>query len=171
MKRFCTVAMMILFLTGVFGVWAALAQAVKIGVYDNNRIFQESKTVAGYNAELSKSIEAKRAVLVQKDGSLRQLVEKLKTDGPAMAAADKRALEERIVNEDKELKRLKEDVDQELRKVQAELRTKALIEINKAVKQIGDKENYTIIFERNSAGIAYVKDAVDVTGKVLGIMK
>jgi len=171
MKRIFVTAVFALFVIGIIGVSQVSAQAIKIGVYDSNKIFQESKTIAGYNSELSKSIEAKRAVLVQKENALRQLVEKLKNDGPTMGAADKKALEEKIVNEDKELKRLREDVEQELRKVQAELRQKALIDINQAVKQIGEKENYTIILDRNGSTIAYFRDTVDITGKIINQMK
>jgi outer membrane protein len=171
MKRVCFAAVMMLFLVGLFGVCQASAQALKIGVYDTNRIFQESKTIAGYNAELSKSIEAKRSLLIQKENALKELVEKLKTGASTMTVADKRVLEERIVNEDKELKRLREDVEQELRKVQAELRQRALIDINKAVTQVGEKENYTLIFEKSAAGVAYLKDSADITGKILNQVK
>jgi len=163
-------AVITLFFLGLF-FSSASAQKLKIGVYDSNRIFKESKTVAGYNAELSKSIEAKRAVLTQKETALRQLVEKLRKEGATMSPADRKTLEGKVLADDKELKRLREDVEQELRRVQAELRQKAFVDINQAVKQIGEKEGYSIIFDVNGSTIAYFKDTMDITGKLISQMK
>ena len=169
-KVFGTMVCAVFFLA-LIGVGGASAQALKIGVYDSARILKESKTVEGYNKELSKSIEAKRVPLAEKENALRQLVEKLRKDGPTLSAAERKALEDKATNDDKDLKRLREDIELDLRKVQAELRQKAFVDINAAVKAIGDKENFTIIFEKSAAGIAYLKDSVDITGKVLTQVK
>jgi outer membrane protein len=155
----------------IAGFSVSWAQAVKIAVYDSNRIFQESKTIAAYNAELSKSLSAGQTALSDKANGVNQLVEKLKKDGATMAAPEKRALEERINAENKELKRKKEDVDSELRKQQQGLREKAIAEILRAVRQVGEKEDYTLIMERRAAGVAYAKGSIDITAKILAIVK
>jgi outer membrane protein len=154
-----------------FAVSSVSAQALKIGVYDSNKILRESKTIDGYNKELMKSIEAKRPALAQKEEAVRTLAEKLRKDGATMQAAERKAVEEKLVNEDKDLKRLREDIELDLRRVQAELRQKALVDINGAIKKIGDKENFTIIFEKTNAGIVYLKDSVDISDKILKEMK
>jgi outer membrane protein len=170
MKRFFVVSLIVLF-AGIFVVTEVSAQALKVGVYDSSKVLKESKTIEGYNKELSKSIEAKKVPLAQKEEAVRGLAEKLRKDGATMSANDRKVLEEKLVNEDKELKRLREDIELELRRVQGELRRKALVDINAAIKRIGDKENYTIIFEKTNAGIVYLKDSVDITDKVISQMK
>jgi outer membrane protein len=171
MKRFFDVGLLCVVFLLFVGANVVSAQALKIGVYDSARILKESKTIEGYSKELSKGIEAKKPVLVQKGEALRQLAEKLKNEGPSLSQEQRTALAEKVVNDDKELKRMREDVDTEVRKVQAQLRQKVVADINQAVKQLGDKENYTIIFEKTNAGVAYLKETVDITGKILGIMK
>jgi outer membrane protein len=173
MKRVVFGTALFFLILGFCAISNAAAQALKIGVYDSNRVLKESKTIEGYNKELSKSIEAKRVPLTQKEEAVRALAEKLRKDGQTMSAGDRKSLEEKLVNEDKDLKRLREDVELELRRVQAELRQKALVDINAAIKRIGDKENYTIIFEKTNAGIVYLKekDPIDITDKIISQMK
>ncbi len=171
MKRlFVAAAVLILFMV-LSCAGTASAQSVKIGVYDSNRILRESKTIEGYNKELMKTVDAKRPALTAKENALKALNERYRKDGATMSAADRKAMEERLINEDKELRRMREDLELEVRKVQAELRQKALVDINDAIKKIGEREKYDVIFEKNNAGIVYLKDAMDITNKIIGQMK
>jgi Skp family chaperone for outer membrane proteins len=132
---------------------------------------KESKTIEGYRQELSKGIEAKKKPLSDKENSVRTLEDKLRKDGEKLSLNERRATEEKLANEVKELKRLREDIDIELQRMDRELTQKAFRDIGGVVKNIADKENYTIIFEKNAAGIVHVKDTVDITGKVLSQLK
>jgi len=132
---------------------------------------KESKTIEGYRHELLKGIEAKRKPLSDKENSVRTLEDKLRKDGEKLSLNERRATEEKLANEVKELKRLREDIDIELQRMDRELTQKAFRDIGGVVKNIADKENYTIIFEKNAAGIVHVKDTVDITGKVLNQLK
>jgi outer membrane protein len=161
----------VVFCVMVFWVASVSAQTLKIGVYDIGRIMKESKTVEGYNKELTKNAEAKIASVTAKEKALQQQVEKLKKQGTTLSEANRKALEEKIVEDDKELKRLKEDAESELRKVQAEMRQKILADIMGTVRSIGEKEKYDIILEGNTAGITFLNKALDITDKVLNQMK
>ena len=59
MKRLMIIVS-ILFCFMVVGSTCLYAQALKIGVFDIQRIMKESKTIEGYRHELSKGIEAKK---------------------------------------------------------------------------------------------------------------
>lgn len=161
----------ILFCFMIVGSTCLYAQALKIGVFDIQRIMKESKTIEGYRRELSKNIEAKRKPLVNKENSVRTLEEKLRKDGEKLSLNERRTTEEKLANEAKELKRLREDIEIELQKMDRELTQKAFMDIGGVVKNIADKESYTIIFEKNAAGIVHFTDAVDITAKVLGQLK
>ena len=170
MKRLIIIVS-ILFCFMVVGSTCLNAQVLKIGVFDIQRIMKESKTIEGYRHELSKGIEAKRKPLSDKENSVRTLEDKLRKDGEKLSLNERRATEEKLANEVKELKRLREDIDIELQRMDRELTQKAFRDIGGVVKNIADKENYTIIFEKNAAGIVHVKDTVDITGKVLSQLK
>jgi outer membrane protein len=143
------------------------AQAVKIGVFDMQKIVRDYKKMEGYRQILMKNIESKRRPLRDKEETVRLLDEKLKKDGPSLSAADRATLAERLGNEAKEMRRLREDFDVEAQKMDRELTQKALAEIDGIVKKIGEKENYTIIVEKNSGGVVYLKDSTDITARII----
>lgn len=143
------------------------AETLKIGVYDIQKIIKESKTVGIYRRQLERDTEPRRQAFSAKQEAARQIEEKLKKDGQAIPPAEKKSLEEKLAIDIKELMRLKEAADAEVQKIDRELVQKALNEINEVIGGIAKKENYTIIFEKNAAGIAHLKDSVDITEKVI----
>lgn len=153
----------------IFGVSSLHAENLKIGVFDIQKIMDGSKTIGGYRQKIEKEIETKRKVFLDKQRSARQLEEKLKKDGQKLSAGEKRSLEEKLADELRELKRQKEDVDIELQKRDRELTQQTLQELGDIIKKMAEKENYTIILEKNAAGIWHFKDTVDITGKIIGI--
>jgi len=66
-----------------------------------------------------------------------------------------------------DFKELDKNSTDEMRKLQQQL----LGEINKEVvgiiRQIGKKENYTVIFEKTIAGAAYFDGKIDITNRVV----
>ena len=110
MKRLIIIVS-ILFCFMIVGSTLVSAQALKIGVFDIQRIMKESKTIEGYRHELSKGIEAKRKPLSDKENSVRTLEDKLRKDGEKLSLNERRVTEEKLANEVKELKRLREDID------------------------------------------------------------
>lgn len=142
---------------------------MKIGVFDIQRVINESKVVQGYRQKLGKEVEAKKKLLAEKEESIKQIEEKLKKEGQKLSLSEKKTLEEKLSSQAKELKRLKEDVKFDLQKMDRELTQQALKDIEGIVKKIANEENYTIIFERKTAGIVHMKDSVDITGKIINL--
>jgi len=135
----------------VLNVPASGAEDLKIGVFDIQRVMKESKKKA----------------FDEKQDAIRQIEDKLKKDGQKLTAGQRKSLDEKHANELKELKRMKEDMDSDLQKADRELAQKAFQEIGDVIKKIAEKENYTIIFEKNSAGIVHFKGTVDITEKII----
>ena len=147
------------------------AQALKIGVFDVQKVMRESKTIEGYRQDLMKQIEGKRKPLKDREESARATEEKLRKEGEKLPVNERRVLEEKLANDAKDIKRLREDFEIEVRKMDTQLARKALTMISDVVRNIAEKEGYTVIFERSAAGVAYVKDTVDITGKIIQQIK
>ncbi len=145
----------------------AHAETLKIGIFDLQAIMAKSKVIQGYRQNIGKEAEADRKVFADKQASARQTEDRLKKEGQKLSAGERKLLEEKLGNEVKELKRLKEDMEASLQKKDRELTQQVLREIEKVVKGIADKEDYTIVFERSAAGVVYLKDWVDITEKVI----
>jgi outer membrane protein len=150
---------------------SASADDLKIGVFDIQRIMKESKTINGYRENLLKSIELKRKPLLDRENLIKALDEKLKKDGKIMSPTDRNTFEGKLTNEIKEARRMKEDLDAEVLKMDKELMRKIFSEIDVIVKKIAERENYTIIFDVYRAGIVHFKNTVDITGKILEQLK
>lgn len=147
------------------------AQVLKIGVFDIQRIIRESKTIQGYRQELAKNIETKAKPLRDKESTAKLIEEKLIKEGGKITPSERRGLEEKLANETKEVRRMKEDLEIEIRKMDSELTQKALRDIGIVIKNIADKEHYTIIFEKSAAGIVHFIDSMDLTNKIISEIK
>lgn len=168
MKRFYSLVLSAAFIIafGTSGAFAA-EPTLKIGVFDLQKIIMQSKTTAEYRQKFSKEIEAKRKVFSDKQRAVGEIEEKLKKSGQAMDPVERKALEGKLGNEGKEMRRMKEDLEADLKNMEKELTRKSVMDIAEVVKKIYESENYTIIFEKSGAGIAQFRSSVDITDKVL----
>lgn len=158
----------LLFTLVLFFAPLSFCETTKIGIFDLQRIMRESKVIEGYRQSMMKEMEPKRKILLEKQESLRQIEERLKKD-KGLSPAERKSLEEKFANNLKELRRMAEDIDMEMRKKDLELTQKVLSELGEIIRQIGKKEDYTIILEKASAGVAYLKEGIDITDKILRI--
>lgn len=171
MKRVIVVSVVFFLTLFCIAIQDVSAQALKIGIFDLQKVMKESKTIEGYRQDVMKQIEAIRKPLKDREGSAMATEEKLKKEGEKLSVNERRVLEERLANDTKDIRRLREDVEAEVRKIDAQQTQKALGMIGGVVKDIAEKEGYTVIFERGAAGVVYFKDSIDITNKILQQMK
>ena len=134
------------------------ANAVKIGVIDTQKVMRDSKAAKEARQVFLMDVEAKRSVLKSKEQEVLALDQEIKKDGPKMKAATLKVKREKLSDEMKELQRLRTDLNDDLKKKDAELTRKVLKEINDIVKDYRKKEKYTIIFDRRMV--------IDFDGKI-----
>lgn len=167
MKR--TLAVLFIMAFSIFFVIPSVqaAETLKIGVLDLQKVLKQSKTVEGYRQKLGKDAEAKKKLFSDKQQIVRQTDEKLKKDAAKLRPEERKNLENKLQAELKELQRLKEDIELDLKKADRELAEKVLKDINGIVQQIYDKENYSIILEKSNAGVVKFRNTMDITDKVI----
>ena len=85
-----------------------------------------------------------------------------KQDSPALK--EKR---EKLAQEFKEFKRLESDLNEQLKKKDAELTRKILMDVQEILKQFSKNEKYSMIFEKKA--VLVVDDGFDVTDKIIKI--
>jgi outer membrane protein len=81
-------------------------------------------------------------------------------------SAEKREKERELAQDAKELRRLKTDLEEEMRNMDQELTIKLLKDVVKIVRDIGEKENYNLILQK-SGNMVYIDSAIDLTDQVL----
>lgn len=140
---------------------------IKLGVIDTAKLMRESKAAKNARAIFLKDLEAKRGILAAKEKEVRQLEEGLKKPETKLSDEARREKNDRLAKEVKELKRLGSDLEEELKRKNAELTQKLLGEIRAIVKAFSNKENYTLILERGA--VVAADDAIDITDKIIQI--
>ena len=128
-------------------VWApgmSAAADIKIGYVDLQRALNESS--AGKKAK-----------------------EDFERKGTVMRDEERRRLESEFENKRLDLKRRFEDSQAELQKKDQELTGKIIQDLQGIIKEVGDRDGYTLILELGSSPVLYYKKSADITDEVLGV--
>jgi outer membrane protein len=155
----------------LFGIvfWVALAPAfaggTKIGVVDVQKIMRESAVARDARGMFLLDVEAKRAVLRSKEKEVHNMKKAPGTQGSNPSSTGGKEKREKFDREVKDLRHLRDDMEEELKKKEAELRLKLLCEIREAAKAYLQKEKYSIIFEKKALFV--FDEAVDVTDEII----
>ena len=157
-------ALVIIFCCGV--VFAAGEAGSKIGLINIQKIIMESK--AGKDAKLAfdKELDAKRSMLSAKEKSAKAIEDDLKANGAKMKADVKKAKEDSLAENIKDLRRLKQDMEEELKKKDAELTSGILKDVLAITKKVGDEGGYSFILQATPQ-VVYMDKAADITNEVL----
>jgi len=135
----------------------------KIGFVDINKIMRDSKAAKSARAIYQKDFESKKTMLKDKGDKIANLEKDLKNtkkDSPSF-----KEKHEKLAQEFKEFKRLESDFNEQLKKKDAELTQKIIVDVQQILKQFSKSEKYSIIFERKAALV--VEDGFDVTDTII----
>lgn len=165
-KRFFVLTVLVfLQLITVYTSRALGAEAVKIGIFEIQKVIAEAKPVKQYKKRYDDTLSQKKGPLLQKEEEVKKLKEKI--DKGDLKMDEKLKLEEQFSQKLRELKRQKEDLEQEVLQMEKWLKAQVFKDLNEIIAEIGKKDDYTIIIEKNTGGIAYAKPAVDITDKII----
>lgn len=144
----------------------ALAADSKIGIINIQKIIVESKAGKEAKASFQRERDAKQGTLSVKDKEVKQLEDELKNKGPKMKAEDRRKKEETFAAQLKDLARLKQDLEDDLKKKDMDLTTKVVKDIFEIVQKVGKDGKYTVILQAGPP-VIYIDNTIDITNEVL----
>ena len=147
--------------------FSAQAAEVKIGIIDTQKIMAQSKTTSDLRTEFFKEIEDKRNEFVEKQKALQALDEEIKTKGQDMTYQVRREKADQLNQKAKELQRMKEDIEFDVKLKDEEVSRKFLRDITEIIRDYQKKESYTLIFEKGT--VAAYDEAIDITEKIMQI--
>ncbi len=148
----------------IFGCTAS-ADTVKIGIINTQEVIQNSQAAQDVRDVFLRDLEAKRAVLRAKQEGVRAVEEELRSQGKGMLPAALKDKQENLAREIKELRRLRADLQEELKKKDVELTRKLIGEIKEVVIDYSKRKKYTVILEKNA--VVYSADAIDITDPII----
>jgi len=170
MKRF-TMFCLILCLCAAMSSTAFAAReretSLKIGVIDIQKIMKTSKAAKNAQATFNKEVQSRKNKFSTREKEVRAMEEELKKTDTKWSAGVRKEKSEKLAKAVKDLKRLGSDMEEELRQKNSELSRKIMEDIRTIINNVFQKEQYTLILERNSVIIA--DDSIDITDKIIRI--
>jgi outer membrane protein len=146
---------------------AAAPGPVRIGIVDTQKIMRDSKAAKEARDSFLKERGAKQAIFAGQEKEVLKLQDELKNMDAKAPADARKAKAEKLGQEIKELKRLKDDIEEELKRKEVELTSKILRDVHRLVVDYRKKEGLTVVLQK-SAVIDY-DSAVDITDRIIKI--
>ena len=142
--------------------WAATA---KIGIVDIQKVMKDSKAAIQARESLLADMKEKRAVFQKKQEGVRMLEKEFRLESSGLSPEALKGKRERLAREVKELKRLKEDLEERIRRENLELTKKILKEVRDVIIDYRKKKKYTLILEKKT--VITADDSIDITDQII----
>ncbi len=143
----------------------AIAGQVRIGIIDTRRVLQKSTPATDARGAFLMDVESKRNQLKEKEKEIRVLEKVLKSIDAKKSAAEKTRIQTQMKKEIKALRRLKSDMEEELKKEEARLTRRLLEEIRAVVRDYSKKKKFTVIFEKKLVVVS--DEGIDITDDII----
>ncbi len=145
----------------------AVAAELKIGYVDLQRALVESDAGKVAKGSMGKRVADFQSTAQGRQQNLQNLKEELEKKS-LMLSADAKAQKERdFQQQNKDFQRFVKDAQEELQREEARLGRSILEGLSEVIKNIADKEGYTLVFERSGGALIYADDSIDLTDQAI----
>ncbi|MBN1828816.1 MAG: OmpH family outer membrane protein [Deltaproteobacteria bacterium] len=141
--------------------------ADKIGFFNLQKVLAESQTGKDAIADLKKVYDKKQDTIRQTEEELKILKQNLEKQRTVLTEQAYREKEFDYEKKFREYKRLVQDSNEEMARLEKEASQRMIPEIVKVIQVLGKAEGYTAIFDINASGIAYFSSTNEMTDKVI----
>jgi len=139
----------------------------KIGIVDFQKILETSKVGKAAQKEIKSEGEKMEETLKEKGAEIEALKKKLERDA-LVIDRDTRAEREREIRiKINDIKALQKKYMSDFRDLEARMIDRIRTQLIDIIENIGKKDGYLLIMEKNQAGVLYSPNTVDITEKVI----
>jgi len=145
----------------------AAAAEVKIGYVDLQKALNVSDAGKAAKEKIGQKVKEYESVISSKQEELKALKEEMDKQA-LLLSEDARAAKDRdFQQKGKEFQRFTKDVQEELQQKDADFTRKILEELLAVIRDLGEKEGYTVLLEKNESSILYADSAINITDQVV----
>ncbi len=155
----------IMFLFGIQ--FNAFSADYKIGVVDLQKLQRDSSEFKKLSETYAKKLEPKKKEFEREKEGLRQLDEEMRKQNMMLSLDAKEDKMKEYGKITRRLKYLENELMQEAKEAELEMRRSVMKRVAEVVGEIGKKGGYTIILEKGSGGLVYSSDSIDITDKLI----
>ena len=145
----------------------AAPAAMKVGVFDIQTVVDAIDDGKKARSDIEKAVSKKRNTLKKRETEFKKLQGDLEKQRLVLSA---KALEQKKAELDAKKMQLQKaamDAQMEMQKLELELRGKITKKIQAVAEKIGRQGKYTLILEKQEAGIIFLNNTIDVTSKII----
>lgn len=150
----------------------AAAQDIKIGYVQVERVMQNFPEHEDASRTFEKELQSWQTQLQEYDQEIQQMKEEFQQRAMLFSPEKQREKQEEILAKQQEATQFYQDVFGEGGKAaqrRAELWDPISVKINRAIQILGERENFTLIFD--AQGLLFAQEALDATDSVVEILK
>lgn len=145
------------------------AQTLNIVFVNLQRVMLESDKGKEAKNSLTGEAEKLKKSLDNKQDELQKMKDAIEKQGATITPDARAEKEKQYQIKLKDYQRLYNDYQTELQQKDGEFTQKILKELEEVVKIVGERDKYTIILEKNQAGILFASPTIDITNKVISL--
>ena len=166
MKR--TLAILATFLVAATAAaWAQTPPAPKIGVFDANRVSEETDEGKRIAAKLSAFGDKKKAELMAKEKEIGDLRAQLDSQNLSLSPEKQQQMQKDVQKKGLELQQAQEAARNEFQIEVSEAQNKFQEQLIRVISQFGRDEGFTLVLERSTGGVAFASESIDVTTAIV----
>jgi outer membrane protein len=163
MKRLIGLAL----ITVLVSAGSALAGETKLGYVDLQKALNLSEAGKTAKEKISGKVKEYESLVESRQEELRKLKEELEKKALLLSETARADKERDYQQKLKEFQRFTKDIQEELQQQDADHTRRILEELFGVIKEIGEKENYTLVLEKTESSILFADDQIDLTPKVI----
>jgi outer membrane protein len=166
MKRTVTI-LAILIVAATAAAWAQTPPALKVGVFDANRVSEETDEGKRIAAKLSAFGDKKKAELAAKEKEISDLRAQLESQTLSLSPEKTQQMQKEVQKKGLELQQAQEAARNEFQIEVSEAQNKFQEQLIRVINTFGRDEGFTLVIERSTGGVAFAAESVDVTTAIV----
>ena len=142
---------------------AVLAQELKIGYVNSERVLREAAPAKAALARMEADFSKRDKDLNDQAGKLKAAADKLEKDAPTLPESERNRRQRELVEQDRDLQRKRREFQEDLNQRRNEETAGIVERANKVIKQIFETEKYDLIIQE----AVFAGPRIDITDKVI----
>jgi len=140
---------------------------VKLGYVDLQKALNLSEAGKAAKEKIQKKVKEHEGAIDARQKELKKLKDELEKQALLLSEEARSAKERDYQQKLKEFQRYTKDIQDELQQQDADFTRQILAELFDVIKQIGEKEGYTMILEQSESSLLYADDKIDLTDRLI----
>jgi outer membrane protein len=141
----------------------AMAQEVKIGFVNTDRIFRDSAAAKAAQTKLEQEFSRREREIESLRTQLRTASEKFEREAPTLSETQRNTRQRQLVDLDRDFQRRSREFQEDLNLRKNEELQQVLERANRVIRQIAEAEKYDLILQE----AVYIHPKHDITDKVI----